>query len=364
MPIRFGEPHDNHQPDDRVLVTTYHSVQDNHGRMTALTWPDFCHVMTHFTFIDVAAVERRYEQVLAQSDDRKRKLYGLAKNGTCINAAHIEGRRCIANIRRRNIAAFDIERQGKTEPPTFRATCERIDGLGFAFVAHTSFSHDPAEPRYRVYIRLDRTVEIKDHHQQDRAAGMQLARELGIEKWIDTGKLGAESLMFLPRAPQGGATPEWHVGQGAARAAWDLDAPPLVDRATTTAKGKPRKKPIKVYDGEAAYSGVLLKFKLARAREAMEAWPNDVDYRTWISTGHALKYDLGEDGYPLWRDWSLQWTKNDIPTIEEKWASFNPIGNVRLPSVFFRACRGGWDDIEKRVTHSMFRNLFRPHFVR
>jgi hypothetical protein len=336
-------------------VTRYASKSDNVGQALQVAWPDFCRAMTSFDFVDLAAVERRHERELARSRDREKALRDLAKNGPAVAAAHMQGRRCAENVFRRDLAAFDVERTGKgeTEPPPFRVTCERLDAAELAFVGYTTFSHSEERPRYRLFVRLGEMVDIENRHEEDKAAGLQLARELGLAKWVDTGKLGAESLMYMPRAPLGGTPPEAFIGRGTNGAKWQLDAPPIARGR----KGRPWK-------GVAALSGLQHELALARAREALTAWRNTVGYGTWITVGHALKNDLGDAAFELWLAWSSQWNGNDAPTCEAKWKSFAPTGKVRLASLFFHARAAGWRDLEHehRMTSRKFGTPFRPPF--
>lgn len=50
------------------------------------------------------------------------------------------------------------------------------------------------------------------------------------------------------------------------------------------------------------------------------------DYDTWLKIGMILKYELGEDGYDLWVEWSKQSDKYDPFVFGQKWDSFKGDG--------------------------------------
>lgn len=55
---------------------------------------------------------------------------------------------------------------------------------------------------------------------------------------------------------------------------------------------------------------------------------NSEDYHVWIKIGLGLKNDLGEDGWGIWRDWSLTAKNADsISDLRKKWDGFHPDGS-------------------------------------
>lgn len=50
------------------------------------------------------------------------------------------------------------------------------------------------------------------------------------------------------------------------------------------------------------------------------------DYDVWLKVGMVLKYELGEDGYDLWVEWSKQSDKYDPFIFGQKWDSFKGDG--------------------------------------
>lgn len=54
----------------------------------------------------------------------------------------------------------------------------------------------------------------------------------------------------------------------------------------------------------------------------MAGWPNTCDYDNWIKVGMGLQYELGEEGFDLWDEWSSKSDLYDPNTTRKKWESF------------------------------------------
>ncbi len=83
------------------------------------------------------------------------------------------------------------------EPPTPDAMLAELDLWGWRGILHTSYSHTPEHPRYRLTLALSRPLapsEVK-------ALGLHVAGLMGIVESIDTGCLEPARLFYLPRAP-------------------------------------------------------------------------------------------------------------------------------------------------------------------
>jgi hypothetical protein len=77
-------------------------------------------------------------------------------------------------------------------------------------------------------------------------------------------------------------------------------------------------------------------------RDAMAYLSNkDLPYNDWIMLGLAIKGALGEEGWPLFAEWSGQSTK-DIPSATAKaWQSFRP-NRIGAGTIFYLARKAGW----------------------
>ena len=82
-------------------------------------------------------------------------------------------------------------------PPPFAVAVARIEGQGWAAVLYTSHNHTPVVPRYRIVLLL--TEEIAT----DLPAVEVIANLLGLLGVLDTSKIGASSLFYLPSAAPG-----------------------------------------------------------------------------------------------------------------------------------------------------------------
>ncbi|MFO1320316.1 MAG: PriCT-2 domain-containing protein [Burkholderiales bacterium] len=81
----------------------------------------------------------------------------------------------------------------------------------------------------------------------------------------------------------------------------------------------------------------------ARIRAALECIPAEAR-DLWLRIGMALKSGLGDDGFPLWDQWSRRsqsYRENDARSV---WRSISPDGGVTLGTLFFEARRHGFVD--------------------
>lgn len=67
---------------------------------------------------------------------------------------------------------------------------------------------------------------------------------------------------------------------------------------------------------------------------ALAKIPNDLDYDAWVTLSMAVKAAAGDEVYPAWFDWSLQWPGNTSDSLAEKWASFQPPFKLGAEYVF------------------------------
>jgi hypothetical protein len=93
--------------------------------------------------------------------------------------------------------------------------------------------------------------------------------------------------------------------------------------------------------------GGELRGTVDAVREALAYIPNDdLDYDSWIRIGLALKGALGDDGLPLWLDWSAQSKKSGKSgrddTARRAWRGFKP-REIGAGSIYFYAGEQGWN---------------------
>lgn len=66
------------------------------------------------------------------------------------------------------------------------------------------------------------------------------------------------------------------------------------------------------------------------------------DRETWVRMGMAVKSELGNDGWDVWRDWSATAPNYNEKAAIAAWKSFKPTGGVTIASLFYEAEAGGW----------------------
>ena len=128
------------------------------------------------------------------------------KDGPCFACAtftpELDGRvrRLKANVTARTLIALDIERNKRTRevPPDIEETIEAVLRIGWACVAYTSHNHQPdTDIRYRLILPLSAAVRA------DLPCPEVVAERLGLLDVLDTSKVGASSLFYLPSSPPG-----------------------------------------------------------------------------------------------------------------------------------------------------------------
>jgi hypothetical protein len=90
-----------------------------------------------------------------------------------------------------------VKRYIGPEPPAPDAMIAELGLWGWRCILHTSYSHSPEHPRYRMTFALSRVLtpaEVKP-------LGLHVAALIGIGDCIDTGAIEPARLFYLPRCP-------------------------------------------------------------------------------------------------------------------------------------------------------------------
>ncbi|RZU46823.1 putative DNA primase/helicase [Fluviicoccus keumensis] len=66
------------------------------------------------------------------------------------------------------------------------------------------------------------------------------------------------------------------------------------------------------------------------------------DRETWLRVGMALKSELGEEGFPLWNDWSANADSYKPGDAKDVWRSVNGSGGVGIATLFHLAKENGY----------------------
>jgi RecA-family ATPase len=108
-------------------------------------------------------------------------------------------RRLKVNVEARTAIALDVDGNKETGEiaPALRDTCNRITEQGWAAAIYTSHSHRPEAPRYRIVLPLSAEIPA------NLPAVEAVAEILELSGVLDTSKLGASSVFYLPSAAPG-----------------------------------------------------------------------------------------------------------------------------------------------------------------
>ena len=161
-----------------------------------------------YPLIRVALVAHRSSPVKAVNEVCWSKLQSLLtkptlgeKDGFAWMPVDIElGARITDRVQNVHALVLDIERTkvGRVSPPSVDQIAAQIGQLGYNAIIHTTFSHSPYEPRYRLIFQLDRPLEKSEL----KPLGQQIAQQLGISDCYDRGALEPARLYYLPRCPE------------------------------------------------------------------------------------------------------------------------------------------------------------------
>jgi hypothetical protein len=111
-------------------------------------------------------------------------------------------RRLRDNLLARTAIVLDCETNKETGevPPPFAVVVARIEGQGWGVVVYTSHNHTADAPRYRIVLLLSAEIAT------NLPAVEVIADLLGLLGVLDTSKIGASSLFYLPSAEPGHLT--------------------------------------------------------------------------------------------------------------------------------------------------------------
>jgi len=80
-----------------------------------------------------------------------------------------------------------------------------------------------------------------------------------------------------------------------------------------------------------------------RIRDALRFVPAS-DRDTWVKMGMAVKSELGDAGFDVWEEWSLQDDSFDPKVARDVWKSIRRHGKVTAGTLFHEAKAHGWCD--------------------
>lgn len=254
----------------------------------------------------------------------------LEKGGSyLVGGAFSTSERKEENLVHRSLMTLDIDEVDMTIDDLEFLLVTRID---CAFVAYSTFSHQPDKPRVRVIVPLSRNVTPDEYRELSRDFGSALDIPLDACSFIPN------QFMYLPTCPD--LSVAWTYAQ---------DGEPLaVPDTIVTAP---------VYDsGGDDLERVLANEPLDLSDDEIDAYlaaydPDVLEYDQWLLVGSALHHQYRGDmvtGYDRWLQWSERSSKHDPKQMVKKWKSFgNSVRVVTFASVIHAIKLAGGQTIKK-----------------
>lgn len=88
--------------------------------------------------------------------------------------------------------------------------------------------------------------------------------------------------------------------------------------------------------------------EMERTRSALE-YINPRDHDTWLKAGMALKSEFGDDGWPIFDEWSRPAENYDERENRSRWRSFKTGGGITIGTVYGLARDAGWCDDGRHI---------------
>ncbi len=226
------------------------------------------------------------------------------------------------NLLFRSLMTLDIDEVDMTIDDLEFLLLTRID---CAFVAYSTFSHQPTSPRVRVIIPLSRNVTPDEYRELSRDFGSSLDIPLDKCSFIPN------QFMYMPTCPD--LSVAWTCSQDGG----PLAVPDQIVIASPTEAQD---------DLEAALSNQPLDLSDDEVDAYLAAYEADVlEYDDWLMVGAALHHQYQGDkakGYARWLEWSEQSSKHEEKQMPKKWKSFgNSTRVVTFASVIHKAKLSG-----------------------
>ncbi|MGM0927549.1 MAG: PriCT-2 domain-containing protein [Pseudomonadota bacterium] len=90
-------------------------------------------------------------------------------------------------------------------------------------------------------------------------------------------------------------------------------------------------------------------------RQALQYIPAD-DRETWVNIGNACKTEYGDEGFPIWDEWSQGGHNYKASDAQSVWRSLSP-GHVRLGTIIKLATDAGWKRSRRELSAEEKRRL-------
>lgn len=178
--------------------------------------------------------------------------------------------------------------------------------INSAFVAYSTFSHLPGQPKIRIVVPLSRNLSPDEYREVSRDFAGLLP-----DLTFDPCSFKPNQLMYLPACPD--LAVAWSVSMGS--------EPYNVPTTIIAAPTKPE-----LDDFERAVLNPPLDLSDDEIDSYLDAYPaQGLEYDRWIMVGAALHHQFQGDvdnSFNRWLDWSAKSDKHDPSLMQVKWRSF------------------------------------------
>ena len=230
------------------------------------------------------------------------------------------------NVQGVSLIVLDVEANTKQPPPLADALA-LCEARGWQALGHTTYTHTPDEPRYRLSMVPSRIIKPEELRHLVNA----VAQELDLECACDLAASGDPArLFYTPRVASEAdkATFEHGKVKGA-----EVDIDEMLALVTPEA----------VKPASAPAPRISEAGQLADDLRAALEFINPDPYNEWVNTGHALKNAPLEPQAKteLYHEWSKRSDKYNYADCHTKWESFNPT-RTSYKVIFRKATKLGW----------------------
>lgn len=197
-------------------------------------------------------------------------------------------------------------------------------GLDCAFVAYSTFRHEPDRPRFRIAVPLERPVGETQYRQivKDIADGIGLGSP-------DDCSYTMNQIMFLP-SHKHGIEPWAFTSEGKPWPVADFVEGGVVE---TEDDG--------LDDLETIIANDPLELTPDQVQILLTSYPAEgMDYDDWLRVGMAIYHQTEGRGYAIWHDWSALSSKHDPRQMRTKWRSFGGRSNPVTMASIIKAVGG------------------------
>lgn len=170
-----------------MRISIGNSRMDKKWKQVDLTWPQFIEEARKHLITGSETHAQYMAMPKAQQDQ-------LKDNGGFVAAALAEGRRKRGCCTERSMITLDID---NAKAGTTQALCEAVIALGFDYLIYSTRKHEPAHPRIRAIIPIDRPVSADEYQPLARAAAQMIDDSMEV---FDPTTFEAERLMYWPSA--------------------------------------------------------------------------------------------------------------------------------------------------------------------